>query len=108
MDMDTAKGISGITLVIGALIYGAYNWLQILVLRRIPPPTWVMWTSAIAVYLLNNYVLSRRGIAFRKDFDDLPRQKRILRLAIAAGFVALAIAWLLISTFAYWRVFDIR
>jgi hypothetical protein len=108
--VDFAKGIGGVTLVFGAIIFGLVNWIQIVTQQRCQLDSWVMWAGTLAIYFLNDYFLSSNGLgkSIEMEFRALPKAARIAKYRTAIILILLVVAWLSTSTVVYQRTFNIQ
>jgi hypothetical protein len=85
------------------------TWIEIYLGERFYFDRWVIRVAAVALYLVNYYILATRGhgIKFEREFTNLPKSQKILLLASCVVMILVAIAVSIYSVSAYHRYFYI-
>jgi len=85
------------------------TWVEIYIGERFYFDRWVIRIAAVALYLINYYILATRGhgIKFEREFSNLKKSRKVLLLASCVVMVLVAIAVSIYSVSAYHNYFHI-
>src|ERR1035437_9100673 len=76
------KGVTGVTLIEGAILMGIASWIEMLVGTKLffNVGPWAIRIAAVALFFANDYVLVTRGhgIRYEHGFNNLEKSRKAL------------------------------
>jgi hypothetical protein len=109
--MDAGKGVFIVAIIMFLILAGIESYIEIFVGTGLllNSGRWVFIAAGLAVYYVNYYVLITRGhgIRFEREFNGLPKSRKILLVVSCAVLLAATIVFIHYSVSAHQRFFHI-
>jgi len=110
-DIDTPKGVVGVTLIEAVVLDGILGWVEIYrgAIFSFENAAWGPWIAFLVLFLPNYYVIITRGqgIKFEREFANLKKSRKVLLLVSCMVLLLGTIVFSIYSASAYRHFFNI-